>query len=155
MDASYQLPVIRKTDKNLAGFTLIELLIVVIIISILALVGFANYASVSRNSRDARRRADLEQVRAALEMYRTDNELYPDDTEAAGYDDLYSILVTGVYMSNFPQDPQAPAKSYGYNGATGVNYVLCAVLENPNWVNNCSVGACPLAGGNYCVANPL
>ena len=61
------------TIKNRRGFTLIELLVSISIISVLTAIGLANYAVSQKRARDARRQADLESVRSALEIYRADN----------------------------------------------------------------------------------
>ena len=63
--------------KKLNGFTLIEILVVATIISLLAAAASVAYSQLSKQSRDARRKTDLEQVRAALEMYRSNNDDYP------------------------------------------------------------------------------
>jgi len=52
------------------GFTILELLIVIGIISLLVTFGTGIYSSAQRSSRDAKRKADLEQIAAALELYR-------------------------------------------------------------------------------------
>ena len=64
-----------RLTKN--GFSLIELLMVVAIMGILAAVGLVSYKAANMKARDARRAADIQQVRSALEMYRADNDKYP------------------------------------------------------------------------------
>jgi len=59
------------------GFTLIELLVVIAIIGILASVVMASLNSARVKSRDARRMADLTQIRTAVEMYNLDHGHYP------------------------------------------------------------------------------
>ena len=58
----------KKGGKNY-GFTLIELLVVIAIIGILASVVLASLNSARKKSRDARRLADIGQLRVALELY--------------------------------------------------------------------------------------
>lgn len=60
------------------GFTLIELLVVIAIVVILSTLALTSYRTANVRARDARRSADMEQVRAALEMYRTDVGQYPN-----------------------------------------------------------------------------
>lgn len=61
------------------GFTLVELMIVVGLISILTVLGTISYSNYSERSRDARRRVDMQQIRAALELFRSNNQFgsYP------------------------------------------------------------------------------
>lgn len=63
---------------------MIELLVVIVIIGILTSVSIFALAGSRETSRDARRKADLEKIRSALELYKADNGCYPpycDDTE--------------------------------------------------------------------------
>lgn len=61
------------------GFTLVELLIVVGLISILTVLGTIGFTNYSQRSRDARRRVDMQQIRSALELFRSNNQFgaYP------------------------------------------------------------------------------
>ncbi|MFH0979716.1 MAG: prepilin-type N-terminal cleavage/methylation domain-containing protein, partial [Candidatus Roizmanbacteria bacterium] len=58
------------------SFTLIEVLVVVGIIGLLTSIAVASYSRMGQQSRDARRKTDLEQIRSALEMYRSNNDEY-------------------------------------------------------------------------------
>jgi type IV pilus assembly protein PilA len=84
------------------GFTLIEILIVAIIIALLAAVGAVTYTSVNRSSRDARRKADLEQMRTAFEQWRSDNSSYPtlltvDCNSTGGLTNVVGAI-TNIYL---------------------------------------------------------
>ena len=72
------------------------------IIAILAAIGLSSYAFSQKRARDARRKADLESVRSALEIYRADNPAtgYP----TANYNGLSGFL-TPNYVSAMPVDP--------------------------------------------------
>lgn len=59
------------------GFTLIELLVVIAIIGVLASTVLASVNTARTKARDARRSADLNQVRLALEFYLDQNGQYP------------------------------------------------------------------------------
>lgn len=128
------------------GFTLIEVLVVATIIGILAAVAVSSYASINKRSRDAKRRSDIEQIRSALEMYRSDLGYYPavDYTSFGNVTDLISYLVS-AYMPSMPSDPQSPTSNYYYEATSkvGVNYYgycLCSKLETATVsTNNCSV----------------
>jgi len=130
------------------GFTLIELLVATTIILLLTSVGVVTYQSAQKKGRDSKRKSDLEQFRAALEMYRSDNELYPIGQWSAAL----VALNNGGYLSTAPQDPKS--YSYYYNSAAGYSYDLCAYLETggaDDCGSNC--GSAP-DNCNYKVTNP-
>ena len=105
------------------GFTLIELLVTMSIIAVLAAIGLSSYAFSQKRARDARRKADLESVRSALEIYRADNPAtgYP----TANYNGLSGFL-TPNYVSAMPVDPKNVSPyTYTYTGG-GNAYTLCA-----------------------------
>lgn len=58
---------LKKLSK---GFTLIELLVVIAIIAILAALIIIRIGTASRDARNSRRRADMNQIRTAIEQYK-------------------------------------------------------------------------------------
>ncbi len=125
------------------GFTLIELLVVITIILVVSGIGLVTYTGAQTRARDTKRKADLEQIRSVLEMYRDVNDLYPD---------ALSNLTADGYLDSIPDDPKN--YDYYYNpAATRYTYQLCAYLESGN-------GGCdgnPSCGSetcNYQVRNP-
>ncbi len=108
------------------GFTLLEILIAISIIGILSVFGMTAYTNSLNTGRDARRRADLEQIKSALEMFRSDsiNSRYPLNTE--GLD----ILETGNprYL-NVPLDPRDGLNYAYYASNNGSDYALGTNLE--------------------------
>ena len=139
-----------KTNKK--GFTLIELLVVIAIIGILASIVLASLNSARRKSRDARRVADLGQLRLANELYFDSNRSYAGGATMAA---LEQNLVTdtdcscATCIASVPNDPLNTATGsfqYAYqaltstNGACGAatpavgctSYVLRATLEEDN-----------------------
>lgn len=117
---------------NKRGFTLMELMIVVSIIALVVTIGFTNFITSIKRSRDGKRKADLEQIRSALEMCRTDTGSYPIGTKNSG--DL--ITCGGTTYMTIPHDPLGG--NYSYAGAAD-SYNLCTTLE---------------IDGSYCVTNP-
>ena len=127
-----------KTNKK--GFTLIELLVVIAIIGILASIVLASLNSARRKSRDARRVADLGQIRLALELNFDGYRRYP---AAADWAALRAVLTATTCTATangtsciaaVPSDPIAPTQEYTYEliGASNTDYVLMAILEENN-----------------------
>ena len=115
----------RVTNKR--GFTLVELLIVISVIGLLSsMTVFTNISKNLQRSRDGRRQTDIEAIRSALEIYRSDKSSYPTSTNG----------LSG-YITTVPTDPSTKA-AYVYTvspaGCDGVatkctTYTLCANLE--------------------------
>lgn len=125
------------------GFTLIELLVVIAIISILIALGSTSYQRAVRLSRDSKRKTDLEQIRQALETYRSENGVYPDTKEELEPD----------YIMTLPSDPTA-TNSYFYEiGGTSTTYTLCSALEVIPSSIACDANSCGLSC-NYQTTNP-
>ena len=133
------------------GFTLIELLVVITIIGILMGLLLVSYQGTRKSARDGRRKADLEQIRGALEMCRSDTGSYPA-----------SLTFTGnclSYLPSVPADPLASVYSYQFNRIDANTYVLCAYLEGETTITgtcpsaNCN-GNCGTVACNYKTCNP-
>lgn len=121
-----------KNKKNFLklSFTFVEILVVATIIALLATSGIITYSSLTKSSRDAKRKADLEQIRAALEMYRSNNGSYPTITincsSSGGISDS-----NNVYLYKIPKDPKCPTYSYSYSVSfSSFDYTLGAYLES-------------------------
>ena len=145
------------------GFTLIELLVVITIIGILIAVGSVSYTRALKLSRDSKRKTDLEQLRQALETYRSENGYYSRPVAANEYYLTNTSLQTSLspYITTFPTDPKNTS-GYKYRyvvpGANPTSYLLYASLENPNdsAVDSTITALCGSATiiCNYSVANP-
>ncbi|MBI4185436.1 type II secretion system protein [Candidatus Berkelbacteria bacterium] len=122
-----------------SGFTLIELLIVIAIVSILATVVTVSSSSARAAARDSQRKAELQNVSAALEVYRATNKHYPDVQNRTGSWATLKALIYPDYISQWPDDPKGDAAfvyEYVSNaislGPVGAYFALDATLESPN-----------------------
>src|SRR5689334_21031650 len=90
------------------GFTLLEVLVSATIITVLTVIGVVSYGSVNKRSRDVKRKSDIEQIRSALEMYRSDNGGYPA-VNTSSFGNASALDAGGLvstYMPSIPADPQ-------------------------------------------------
>lgn len=126
------------------GFTLIELLVSIGIVAVLITVVTTSFLTAQKQTRDSLRKSDLEQIRQALEVYRSENGLYPTD--------LASLVPT--YTTALPTDPKSPLQTYAYQRNTNTTYTLCASLEiTPSSPESCAPLSCGTAC-NYRTQNP-
>jgi prepilin-type N-terminal cleavage/methylation domain-containing protein len=132
--------------KKEKGFTLIELLVVVAIISLLASVVLASLSTARGKGRDAKRLADVEQIRTALQLYWIDNGgAYPSTggaplwygncaawpTAAPGTHNLltgatgYIPNLAPTYIPVLPVDPKPTSTSNCYiYSSNGTDYMF-------------------------------
>jgi type II secretion system protein G len=139
--------------KLSSAFTLLELLVVISIIGILVALSIFGLQGARVSARDARRKADLEQIKSALEIYKADCGKYP----AAAYNPSATALTqtclgtVNTYISALP-DPVS-GRNYSYNTTdSGITYYLCAALEQGG-PGGGTCGSCTVAC-NYPVRNP-
>lgn len=135
-----------KTKLN-SGFTLIELIVVMAIIAVLAGMSLFALPGARSSARDGRRQGDLQQIAAALEIYKADFDEYPPAPLPAPGSPLQRSGNT--YIQEMPGEPLGG--SYYYARPTSVKFVLCSTLEEPPTPPNdtsgcvsCSGGACRL-----------
>ncbi len=107
---------------------MIELLVVATIIILLTTLGVVSYRQASISSRNAKRKADLETVRQALVLRRSDAGSYPSGTFSV----VVGTLVDEGYLSDGIDrftDPLSD-RSYSYAvGGGGTTFTLTAALE--------------------------
>ena len=157
--------------KNLVsaqqGFTLIEMLIVLSIIGMLIAVTLFGVGGARESTRNAQRKSDLETIRSAFELYKSDCGSYPATMPAVGAPleascvlgtsvptptpSLPSVLATiaptptpgptSFYIASWPGDPIS-AHTYRYEakpiGGPYVSYHLCAFLEGTTGTSGCT-----------------
>lgn len=92
---------------NKKGFTIVELLIVLGIIVILSGATLSIMQIQRARARDAARKADLDSLRKALELYYVDHVKYPesDDTFVCIESDTTFQAGMTNYMTGVPEDP--------------------------------------------------
>lgn len=122
---------------------MVELLVVMVLVAFLAgITGYTNLQTQQKKARDARRKTDLEEIRAALEMYRREKSRYPTTAEGLG-------VLDPDFIPDVPKDPKG-GSSYYYNRPPldNFSYDLCAHLEIIDSApNNCDSASC---GTNTC-----
>lgn len=141
--------------KSRTGFTLVELLVAMAIVAVVMAAALVAFSGTRATARDGKRKADLETIRSALELYRSDAGGYP---LAADY-----VTLLGDYISAVPKDPLDPARVYGYapqtcGSVTCPAYTLCAAMEQATVAD----ATCTAAGANcgigmtcsYATTNP-
>jgi type II secretion system protein G len=145
------------------GFTLIELLVVISIIGILVGLSVFGLQGARKSSRDAVRKADLEQIRSGLGIYKADCNVYPtslnlsSSIQLKGDGSTSSCATTNLYIAATPTDPVSPNAGYIYS-SDGVTYSICASLEQEESAESTvTCGGSSNCGGatcNYIVTNP-
>lgn len=135
---------LKSSILNRNGFSLIELLTVVAIIGILTSMIVVSTRSAQAKGRDAARKADLQEVSAALEAYRIVERQYPNVTTASGSWTTLKGFLFPIYIQEWPEDPniQGAGRQYTYVSnseslaAAGSMYVVDGVLETDDAITN-------------------
>ncbi|MCS7093387.1 MAG: type II secretion system GspH family protein [Patescibacteria group bacterium] len=121
------------------SFTLIEILVVATVIGLLASVLTISFSQLNVRARNDRRRVDIEQIRSALEMHRSNNNTYPQ-----------TLPTLTPYLS-VPSDPKSPTYNYHYRRISDTDYVIGAFFENSSSTCRYSQAlSCGSANCNIC-----
>lgn len=126
------------------GFTLIELLVTIAIIAFLAGIVMIAYPAALKRGRDTKRRSDIKQYQALLEVFAgANNDQYPSTPVNFRPDSLCPV----IGPTPCPKDPSSTTYEYQYrsNGSGAANdatiYVLWAYQEyTANYFVVCSNG---------------
>ncbi len=121
-----------KCHKKSYGFTLIEIMLVVILLGIIFSLSSLSYTSVRNRAYDSERQSDIQEIRLALEQYRSNNNVYPTAVPTLGMNFGSGALNDAggnIYMSKLPQDPRYPEKQYFYE-TSGTDFTLYTSLGN-------------------------
>jgi type II secretion system protein G len=118
----------RKNSKG--GFTLIELLVVIAIIGILASIVLMSVGEARKKANDSGRKAQVQEIMKALELYFADNKQYP--VVPAGGVFLTNVALqntfigtgSGKYLSMVPPEPERY-----YYCSTGDFYLIAVNTE--------------------------
>ncbi len=106
---------IHKILLNKKGFTLVELLVVISIIAVLSTIIGVNYSNSKKTARDSKRKADMENVAAAFEMYYAEYKKYP----ACPWSNATASLNSAGYLTTIPKDPLEDGSTWTYNCNSG------------------------------------
>lgn len=151
------------------GFTLIELLVVISIIGVLSSVAMTSLNAAKTKARDTKRLSDMEQIRLALELYKSDHGFYPDENSSNGswemsYEDgadfLDALKDEGYFPNGVPVDPVNVAGTCYYYYRYPVTSSGCELKGNGEFyvlgVANMETSARPFPGspGWNCPGNP-
>jgi prepilin-type N-terminal cleavage/methylation domain-containing protein len=135
-------------NKTQKGFTLIELLVVIAIIAILAGLVLVRVGSASSDARDARRKADLSQIKTAIEQAKakggvtcnaqSNANVVKATIEAASGTTVAYVSATATSLpSNFmqggdyPKDPDTSStKYYKITSTATCGYTLTAYKDD-------------------------
>lgn len=90
------------------------------------------YASDQSVQRDTKRKADLEQISGALELYSNDHVDSPDlDAQIYPSKELWKSALEEKYITKVPLDPKTNA-DYAYTvSSDNSSFAIQAILENP------------------------
>lgn len=155
-----------------SGFTLIELLVVIAIIATILAAAVPNFLGARERAKDAKKKAELNQVKAALRLYYNDYQKYPEqETVGPLKTKIYGCGATGtegcpksgctvadflaggdgcstatIYMKKLPT--YTVGTMYYFKASSGDDFRLYADLENASDPDvSASQARCPVVVG--------
>ncbi len=143
------------------GFTFIELLVVISIIAILVTAIIATFGGAQAKARDARRQEDLDAIKKALALFKSDTP------GATFYPNALPLAIDPTYIREVPPDPSggsyiytpAPTGCLGITTTTAncTSFTLIACIENNNTPTGGGVEIKPLAPapGSACAGTKI
>lgn len=172
---------LSNTKKHNDGFTLIELLVSIAIIATIIGLALPNFLGTRTRARDARRKAELGQLKTALQLYYNDYKIYPPSVINGGTNKTNYVSGCGalgtdicpatctvdfaaggtgcdtVYMTKFPGELGTSMFYTQVN--SGSDFCLKGTLENvsdseiaSSWTR-CSAACGSLSGSDYAVCS--
>lgn len=113
--------------KIIYGFTLLEILAVIAIIITLIGIGIPAYNSWRNRGQIARAKAVIQQIEIALEMYRSDNGVYPNNSGNLNRGTILTVL--GQYLRMRREDLDISGTIV--NDPWGMGYIVYVDDGNP------------------------
>ena len=144
-DMNYELRTKNWRQRRL-GFTLIELLVVISIIAILVTVIVASFGGTQKKARDARRREDLDAIKKALELAKSDSigsawyaACNPVGASCAPSSTTPTLAT--AYIRAVPADP------------SGGNYIYVPLPASCTYTVATNIGTCSSYDAIACIEN--
>lgn len=143
-----------KQTRTHFGFTFIELLVTFAILGILLAITVVSFRGANKNARDTKRKAELQEIKGAIEEFRLATGSYPS-TNDTSVDGVFLPSLQPSYLSRNYVDPSNGTQyyyEYRYLSLPGCSYALLSKMENLQNATACS-SACNISSSDvYCLS---